>query len=109
MVDYDLRRSLIDVAKLRETISYSELRLDAPQALAAPLDEINRHEHREGRPLLSAVVAHKDGDRMSGDGFSRSGGNLRSTRKETQSCSGGENWSRCGTIDRPIDGDSSFI
>ena len=71
MVDHDLRRSLIDVAKRRETISYSELRPDAPQTLAAPLDEINRHEHREGRPLLSAVVAHKDGDRMSGDGFFR--------------------------------------
>ena len=35
MVDYDLRRSLIDVAKRRETISYSDLRPDAPQTLAA--------------------------------------------------------------------------
>ena len=71
MVDDDLRRSLVEVAKRRETSNYSELRPDAPQALAAPLGEINRHEHREGRPLLSAVAAHKDADRMSGDGFFR--------------------------------------
>ena len=69
MVDYDLRQRLIEVARSGQTISYSELRPDAPQTLAAPLDEIYRHEHREGRPPLSAVVAHKDGDRMSGVGF----------------------------------------
>ena len=61
----------IEVAKRRETSNYSELRPDAPQALAAPLGEINGHEHREGKPLLSAVAAHKDADRMSGDGFFR--------------------------------------
>ena len=71
MVDDDLRRSLIEVAKRRETSNYSELRPDAPQDLAAPLGEINRHEHREGRALLSAVAAHKDADRMSGDGSFR--------------------------------------
>ena len=58
-------------AKCRATVNYSELRPDAPKTLAVPLDEINRHEHREGRPLLSAVVTHKDGDQMSGDGFFR--------------------------------------
>ena len=42
-------------------------------------------------------------------GFSGSRENLRSTRKETRSSSGGENWSRCGTIGRSIDGNSSFI
>ena len=71
MLDHDLRQRLIEVAKCRATVSYSELRPDAPQTLAVPLDEINRHEHREGRPLLSAVVTHKDGDQMSGDGFFR--------------------------------------
>ena len=69
MLDHDLRQRLIEVAKCRATVSSSELRPDAPQTLAVPLDEINKHEHREGRPLLSVVVAHKDGDRMSGDGF----------------------------------------
>ena len=69
MVDHDLRQRLIEVARSGQTINYSALRPDAPQTLGAPLDEINRHEHREGRPLLSAVVAHKDGDRMSGVGF----------------------------------------
>ena len=71
MLDHDLRQRLIEVAKNKETISYSELRPEAPQTLAIPLDEINKYEHREGRPLLSAVVTHKDGDRMSGDGFFR--------------------------------------
>ena len=69
MLDFDLRQRLIEVAKSKETISYSELRPDAPQTLAAPLDEINKYEHEEGRPLLSPVVAHKDGDRMPGSGF----------------------------------------
>ena len=46
MLDFDLRQRLIEVAKSRQTISYSELRPDAPQTLAGPLDEINRHEHR---------------------------------------------------------------
>ena len=52
-------------------ISFSDFQLDDPETLAAPLDEINRHEHRERRPLLSAVVTHKDGDRLSGNGFFR--------------------------------------
>ena len=47
-LDQDLRRRLIDVAKLRGTISYSDLRPEAPQTLAAPLDEINTYEHRKG-------------------------------------------------------------
>ena len=72
MLDFDLRQRLIEVAKSKETISYSELRPDAPQTLAAHLDEINKYEHGEVRPLLSAVVTHKDGDRMPGSGFFKS-------------------------------------
>ena len=68
-MDQDLRQRLIEVAKSRRTASYSELRPEAPQTLATPLDEINTHEHQEGRPLLSAVVVHKDGDGMPGVGF----------------------------------------
>ena len=69
MLDYDLRQKLIEVAKSKGTISYLELRPDAPQTLAAPLDEINKYEQGEGRPLLSAVVVHKEGDGMPGVGF----------------------------------------
>ena len=69
MLDHDLRGRLVEVAKRRDTIGYSELRLEAPQTLALPLDEINKHENQAGRPLLSAVVTHKDADRMPGGGF----------------------------------------
>ena len=71
MLDRDLRGRLIKVAQRRDTISYSELRPEAPQTLALPLDEINKYELRAGKPLLSAVVIHKDTDRMPGDGFFR--------------------------------------
>lgn len=68
-MDQDLRKRLIEVAKRRETTSYSDIRPEAPQTLAAPLDEINIYEQRAGRPLLTAVVIHKDGDSMLGVGF----------------------------------------
>lgn len=65
------------VARAKGTIHYSDI---APLAgldmelqedrnrIAAILDEISRHEHDEGRPLLSAVVVHK-GEETPGDGF----------------------------------------
>ncbi len=68
-MDQYIRDRLIEVAQRRETISYSDLRPEAPQTLAAPLDEIDVYEHRERRPLLSALVVHKDGDGMPGQGF----------------------------------------
>ena len=71
MLNHDLRQRLIAVAKRRESVSYSELRPEAPQTLAVPLDETNKYGQRKGRPLLSAVVTHKEGDRMPGEGFFR--------------------------------------
>ena len=68
-MDQDIRQRLIEVARRRATICYSELRPEAPRTLAVPLDEINTYEHREGRPLLSAVVVRKDGNGMPGEGF----------------------------------------
>ena len=109
MLDHDLRQRLIEVAKCRATVNYSELRPDAPQTLAVPLDEINRHEHREGRPLLSAVVTHKDGDQMSGDGFFRIAGSLGSTKKATRSGTGDRNWSECGIIGRLVNDAISLV
>jgi hypothetical protein len=37
--------------------------------MGALLGEISEHEHEEGRPLLSVLVVHKEGDMMPGDGF----------------------------------------
>ena len=68
---------LIEVAKKKEIINYSDiapmadLDMESPEdrnAIAGILDAISRHEHAERRPLLSSVVVHK-GDRMPGDGF----------------------------------------
>ena len=92
----------------RKTISYSELRSDVLRTLAAPLDEINRHERREGGPLLSAVVTHhKDGDRISVEGVFRMAWELGSTKKATRSGTGDRTWSECGTIGRLILGPKS--
>ena len=101
MLGHDLRQRPIEVAKCRATVNYSELRPDALQTLAVPLDETNRHEHRESRPLLSAVVTHKDGDLMSGDGFFRIAwelGSLGGIKKATRRGTGNRNWSECGII-----------
>ena len=71
-----IHKKLMEVAHLQTTISYSEL---APLAdldmsrdndraeIGRILGEVSVHEHEEGRPMLSAVVTHKDGD--PGKGF----------------------------------------
>ena len=61
-MDRYLRQELIEVAKRGETTYYEALRPEAPRSLTAPLTEIDSHEHMEGRPLLAAVVVHKDGE-----------------------------------------------
>jgi hypothetical protein len=58
---------LIERARHRETIAYSET--GRSRAVIGPLlDEINRHEHLEGRPLLSVIVVRK-GTTTPGDMF----------------------------------------
>lgn len=68
---------LKQVARQRDTITYSEIAPMADLDMAVPqdrnriaeiLDEISRHEHAAARPLLSAVVVHKE-DRSPGQGF----------------------------------------
>src|SRR5690606_12441124 len=68
---------LIEVAKAAATTSYSDiapmadLDMDSQadrNAIATLVDEISRHEHEQGRPLLSAVVVHK-GEGTPGNGF----------------------------------------
>ena len=64
-----IREMLIKVAGHNNTISYSEVGEVAGLDMANPgersklaniLDEINREEHKHGRPLLSAVVVQKE-------------------------------------------------
>lgn len=71
------RAALIDTARRRRFIAYSDLvrrvtafplRPDDPR-LHGILDEISRAEDAAGRGLLSIVVVHKTGDMMPGKGF----------------------------------------
>ena len=75
----EVRRILIERARNRETIAYSELTsllravglaLDS-DALATLLREISTEEDAAGRGMLSAVVVHGKGNRMPGVGFFR--------------------------------------
>lgn len=68
---------LISVARNRTVTYYSEiapmvgLNMDLPpdrNRIGELLDEINRHEHTNGRPLISAIVVQKDTLRP-GQGF----------------------------------------
>ena len=72
-----IRRKLIEVAKKENVISYGDLAgfaempfdVDSERnRLYAILDEINRGEDAQGRPMLSVVVVHKD-DGKPGAGF----------------------------------------
>jgi hypothetical protein len=60
--------ALIGIARERETVTYGEIGRQANLDMMKPphravlglmLDEIDRHEHAAGRPLLSAVVVLK--------------------------------------------------
>lgn len=68
-----VREKLVEVAKRKETISYSDVARIADLhvrdlTLFRLLDDISTHEHKAGRPLLTAVVVRK-GDNMPGAGF----------------------------------------
>lgn len=64
------------VARDKKLITYTDLakkvglRANDPE-LWQLLDKINRQEHKQGRPMLSAVVVQKEGDTYGapGDGF----------------------------------------
>jgi hypothetical protein len=60
-VDVKLFGLLVETARHRRTIAYSET--GRSRAVIGPLlDEINRHEHLEGRPLISVIVVRKGTD-----------------------------------------------
>ena len=73
----DMRQVLIERAKVRGMISYSELtsKITAihiepkSYALAAMLGEISEDENAAGRGMLSVIVVHKSGDMQPGHGF----------------------------------------
>ena len=72
-----MRHILIERAKLRGMVPYSELvqklhsiQLEANSyALFAMLGEISTAEDRAGRGMLSVIVVHKVGDMQPGRGF----------------------------------------
>ena len=72
-----LYERLCEVARKGVVARYSEVAPVVGLDMANPadrdrisilLDEISRHEHELGHPMLSAVVIHKD-DNMPGNGF----------------------------------------
>ncbi len=71
---------LKQVAKDKRYTNYTEtgalVGLEAHNSILwGMLDEINIHEHREGRPMLSAVVISQE-ENMPGDGFFECGRGL---------------------------------
>lgn len=57
-MDAKLFGLLVETARHRETVAYSAT--GKSRTVIGPLlDEINRHEHLEGRPMISVVVVHK--------------------------------------------------
>jgi hypothetical protein len=54
-MDVKLYGLLVEKARHRETVAYSETG-KSRAVVGALLDEINRHERAEGRPLLSVIV-----------------------------------------------------
>lgn len=73
----EMREILIERAKVRGLIPYSELaaQIKAIQirpesyAFAAMLGEISTEEDKAGRGMLSVIVVHKSGDMQPGPGF----------------------------------------
>ena len=66
-MDARLRSLLIETARRRQTIAYSETGVNR-SVIGPLLDDINRHEHEAGRPLLTVIVVRK-GTAMPGEGF----------------------------------------
>ena len=73
----EMRQALIQRAKVRGMIPYSELvekvteiELESNSyALAAMLGEVSSEEDAAGRGMLSVIVVYKDGDMQPGPGF----------------------------------------
>jgi hypothetical protein len=57
-MDVKLYGLLVETARHRSTVNYSDTGKGRGQ-VGPLLDEINRHEHQEGRPMLTVGVVHK--------------------------------------------------
>jgi len=79
-MDDRIRKKLIECARQKAPISYSELNDQLElgfdfslghhrDEIGQILGEISEHEFDKGRPLLSALVIHKGPDKEQGDGF----------------------------------------
>jgi hypothetical protein len=66
-VDVKLFGRLVETARQRRTLLYSETGRSRA-VIGVLLDEINRHENAEGRPLLSVIVVRAD-TKKPGDQF----------------------------------------
>ncbi|HTB81841.1 MAG TPA: hypothetical protein VK717_13230 [Opitutaceae bacterium] len=71
-------QKLVDFAKTAKLTFYSEiapladLSMDLPEdraKISEILEEIGRHEEKEDRPMLTAIVIHAGGDNNPGNGF----------------------------------------
>ena len=74
----ELKERLIQAAKNEELVYYEDIApmfgfnydRDHDRAeVGRVLDVVNKEEFEAGRPLLSAIVVHKGGDEMPGEGF----------------------------------------
>ena len=73
----EARNVLVDRAKSQEMITYSDLATRITTVSFDPhgrplsdlIGEISKEEDEAGRGMLSAIVIHKDGDNMPGNGF----------------------------------------
>jgi len=73
----EIRQALVERAKVRGMIPYSDLanrvttiRLEPDAyAMAAMLGEISTAENAAGRGMLTVIVVHKEGDMQPGPGF----------------------------------------
>ena len=76
----DIRNKLIELARLKTTWTYSQLNEQIPlylnfdnvqdrNLIGEWLGEVSVHEFENDRPLLSALITHKDNKREQGDGF----------------------------------------
>ena len=55
----DIRKRLIEAAKKGEVVFYRDWGIGRGRAAGKILGEISEYEHRQGRPLLSAIVVSK--------------------------------------------------
>jgi molybdopterin synthase catalytic subunit len=89
-----MRQAIIERAKLRGMIPYSELvekvtEIDLEPnsyALAAMLDEISSEEDAAERGMLSVIVVHKVGDMQPGLGFFELAGELGRDTSDILKC-----------------------